>query len=340
MKYIVGYQMMENGRFTESVIENKDKIKEVYFSFGDFPNGRSSVKYEDALTLYEKQARQLADLSALSAAGLHFNLLFNGNCYGRDSQSRAFFHKIGETVDFLSSKMSITSVTTSSPLIAKFIKENFDGIDVRASVNMEIGSVAGIEYLADAFDSFYVKRECNRKRDALCELRSWCDENGKEMYLLANSGCLYECSAHTFHDNLVSHEAEIAAMDNGYEFSGMCHSYLKNEKNREKWLQRTTFIRPEDVYLYEGLTPAMKLATRVNSDPCRVLRAYSCGSVGGSVCSLLEPDHSALFYPFVIENKNLPDGFGEHVMNCSHRCEDCDYCKKAYESAKVNLGDI
>ena len=37
-----------------------------------------------------------------------------------------------------------------------------------------------------------------------------CDAEGKELYMLANSGCLNNCSAHVFHDNLVAHEAQIA----------------------------------------------------------------------------------------------------------------------------------
>ena len=45
MKFIVGYQLTEDENFVRSIIENKDKIKEVYFSFGDFPNGRASVPF-------------------------------------------------------------------------------------------------------------------------------------------------------------------------------------------------------------------------------------------------------------------------------------------------------
>ena len=340
MKYIVGYQMTDGDRFVRDIVAAKDKISEVYFSFGDFPNGRSTLTYDDGITLYEKEKRQEADLSALADAGIAFNLLFNGNCYGKDSQSRAFFHKIGTTLDYLSSHLNFLSVTTSSPLIARFIRENFDGIDVRASVNMGIGSVEGIEYLSDLFDSFYVKRECNRSKRALDALRAWCDENGKEMYLLANSGCLSNCSAHTFHDNLVSHESEIAAMDNGYSFEGICHTYLKNEKAREKWLSRTSFIRPEDVTLYERYTSAVKLATRVNRDPCRVLTAYLSGSIGGSIHSILEPDHSGMFYPQIIENKKIPADFGSRVMSCDRDCEMCGYCKEVYKNASVHLGGM
>ncbi len=340
MKFIIGYQLTEDENFVRSIVENKDKIKEVYFSFGDFPNGRASVKHDSGMTLFEKQKREEKDLVTLANAGLDFNLLFNGNCYGADSLSRAFFHKIGDTVDYLRSYLSITSVTTSSPIIAKFLRENFENIDIRASVNMEIGTVEAIEYISRYFDSFYVKRECNRDRKALARLREWCLAEGKEMYLLANSGCLSHCSAHTFHDNLVSHEAEIAKMDNCYSFEGVCHSFLKDEKNREKWLSRTTFIRPEDISLYEEFTTAVKLATRVNRDPKRVLESYTAANLSGNITSILEPDHSHLFYPFVTENKKFPSDFGQKIMSCSHNCIECNYCKEVYKNARVNLGGM
>ena len=64
-----------------------------------------------------------------------------------------------------------------------------------------------------------MKREFNRDFNAIKKLKNWYDENGKSLHILANSGCLNHCSAHMFHDNLVSHESEISKMDNCYEFS-------------------------------------------------------------------------------------------------------------------------
>lgn len=60
-------------------------------------------------------------------------------------------------------------------------------------------------------------------------------------------------------------------------------------------MERTNWIAPEDVAKYEGLCTAMKLATRINAHPVRVLDSYATGSHIGNVMSLLEPDHSALF---------------------------------------------
>ena len=339
MNYIVGYPIKENKAFLNTCIQNKSSISEVYFSWGDIPNGRSALSTDDASTPFELQHRQMNDLKLLSSEGISLNMLFNANCYGKDSQSREFFNRIGNLIDYISRELGLSSVTTSSILIAKFIKNNFEDIDVRASVNMEIGSVEGISYVSDFFDSFYVKRELNRNLPALMKLKKWCNDNGKEMYLLANSGCLNNCSAHIFHDNLVAHEAEISAMDNGYQFRGICWDFLSDKSNFDKWLQRTNFIRPEDIKLYEDIVPAVKLATRVNTSPARVLSAYIAKHYRGSVMELLEPNHSGIFYPNYIENANFDEGFASHVINCNKNCEGCNFCADIMRRACIKLAD-
>ena len=304
MKFSVGYTTGATDQFLKEIVRLKKDVWEVYFSWGDAPSGRNAQTRIASLTPWEAQAKQLRDLDFLHGEGLSFNLLFNANCYGDGAQSRVFFESVGETVDYVLSHYSLASVTTASPLVAKFLKQNFKDLDVRASVNMGIGTVEGLEYVKELFDSFYVKRELNRDLAALCALRAWCDQNGKEMYLLANSGCLNHCSAHTFHDNLVAHEAGAEKMDNGYQFEGVCRAYL--QKNRAGLLTHTNYIRPEDVELFEHLTPAMKLATRVHERPERVLRAYiEKKSYSGNVAGLLEPNHTGVIYPYVLENGKI-----------------------------------
>lgn len=306
MKYSVGYQLREDPEFLQSIVRNKKQIHEVYFSWGDFANGRNSQLRQSNLTPWEVQLKQETELRLLSSQGLKFNLLFNATCYGKDSQSKAFFTKIGETVQYIQQNIGLTSITTTSPLIAKFIKENFDGIDVRASVNMSIGTIEGMEYIKKYFDSFYLKRELNRDFKAISYLKKWCDQNGKVLYALANSGCLNNCSAHVFHDNLVSHESETSAMDNGYSFEGVCRQYLSDEKNLCSLLDNTNYIRPEDIHLYEESFSAMKLATRVSMYPERIIKAYlEDRSYSGSILDLLEPNHTGLLYPKLLENKKI-----------------------------------
>lgn len=296
---MVGLQN-NNDFFVNTIIDNKEHIYEVYFSWGDIPNGRNLQTQSSEYTAFEMQKWQDKTLHKLSTNGISLNLLFNANCYGKVSQSRVFFNEIGNTIDYIKRKYGLNSITTTSPLIAKFAKNNFEDIEVRASVNMEIGTIPAMEYVAGYFDGFYMKREYNRDFDKIKELKNWCNTCGKKLFMLANSGCLNFCSAHNFHDNLVSHESEIAAMDNAYNFWGICHEFLKDENNYPKLVEYTNFVRPEDVSKYDGLFDAVKLATRVHNTPQVVLESYINQKYVGDILRLLEPAHS--IYPYVLEN--------------------------------------
>ena len=48
------------------------------------------------------------------------------------------------------------------------------------------------------------------------------------------------------------------------------------------------------------LVKAMKLATRVNPNPVRILESYIKRSYSGNILELLEPAHN--IYPYIIEN--------------------------------------
>ncbi len=341
-KYSVGYPQRPDEDFVRQIIEAKDRIYEVYFSLGSDPNGRSPANAADTGEMpWETQKRQLDDLARFTDAGIPLNLLLNGNCYGADAMARSFFIRVGETLDWLTERFSVRSVTTTSPLIGKFLHENFEGMEVRASVNMGIGEVPALDYVSPFFDGYYLKREYNRNLPKLLAAKEWCEKNGKKLYMLANSGCLNDCSAHTFHDNLVSHEAEIAKRDNAYAFTGVCRDYLKNPDKRASLVCDMNYVRPEDMHLYEGLFTAAKLATRVNRNPGRVLASYLNARYVGPVTDLLEPDNGSAILPDILDNSLFPAGFGEKVRSCAKNCAECGYCKEVYESARVTLeGDV
>ncbi|MBR2930307.1 MAG: hypothetical protein IKC32_03655 [Clostridia bacterium] len=315
MRFSVGYSTGCSPSFVDEIIKRRESIYEVYFSWGNFPSGRNDQTRAAGLTPWEAQARQIRDVSKIAEAGIGLNLLFNAACYGERAQSRALFNEVGDTVDYLLA-YNLKSVTTTSPLIAKFIKQNFKDVELRASVNMGIGSILAMEYVAEYFDSFYVKRELNRQLGALVRLREWCDGCGKEMYILANSGCLNDCSLHSFHDNLVAHETGIAGMDNAYAFESSCSKYLSRPDGAHRLLDATSYIRPEDVHLFEGLVPAMKLATRVHRSPEAVLRAYiDRARYVGNIADLLEPTHTAAIYPYVVENSRITSEMAGGVLS-------------------------
>ena len=337
MKFTVGYSSMHDKEYLDYIVQNKDKIYEVYFSWGDIPNGRNNQLVNENMYPWQVTNKQISDLKFLYENEIKLNLLLNANCYGEESLSRAFFNRIGDLIDYLFLSFGLSSITTTSPIIAKFVKNNFPDINVRASVNMEIGTIMGMEYLSDYFDGFYMKKENNRRHQEIKTLKSWCDENNKQLFMLANSGCLNNCSAHTYHNNLVAHETNLNKYDNAYQFSGICWEHLKKEGNILSEIKDTNFVRPEDIYLYEDYFTAAKLATRISNNPIKILRAYFEKKYSGPLLDLLEPNHSSVFYPHIIENSKIPSDFAKKVMECKKNCQQCDYCKTVLENAKVLL---
>lgn len=311
MKFMAGYKLQQSGAFMREIIRQKQHIHEVYFSWGSQPSGRGQTISNTGLLPHEALMRQMEDLKLLSDNGIPLNLLLNANCYGKDSLSRTFITGTGELIEYISDNYLLTSVTTASPVLARFIRRNFNGLEVRASVNMEIGTVEAMEYLAEDFDSFYYKRELNRNIPALKSLKKWSDANGKRLYMLANSGCLNFCPARQFHDNLVAHEPEIAQMDNAVTFKSLCSRYTQSKPT--ELLSRLNFVRPEEISLYEPYVVAAKLATRVSPRPEAILRAYCQGSYSGNVLDLTEPAHSGPYLPSIIANDRLPVDFSKHV---------------------------
>jgi len=340
MKLFVGYQMCQTDAFLNSILAHKDQIGEVYFSWDTMPSGRSIVGLQRDLLPWEASQRQREELRKIADAGIGLNLLLNANCYGERSLERSFYQSTGDLVDNLQREWNLVSVTTTSPVIGRFLRQNFSGLEVRASVNMEIGTPEGMDYLADCFDSYYLKRELNRNMEALKKIRRHCDETGKGLHMLANSGCLNNCSARQFHDNLVAHEQEIARMDNAFTFHSACRSYLGKDNNRQNLLRLSNWVRPEDLHHYEGLVDGVKIATRTSPNPLAILEAYTRRRYSGNVLDLLEPNYAALYYPEVLNNSAFPPDYFQIRHNCGGDCRSCGYCTGVYHTIAETIADI
>ena len=327
MKFAVGYQLPDEDEppFAELVREFREQIAEVYFPWLDLPTGRSPVASYPS----EHQAAQEKlehDLVEIRRLGVKLDLLLNASCYGREAYSVALVERITTLITHLRDLVGLDIVTTMSPLIAETVKRHFPEVEVRASVNMRLGTVRALEYVAHLFDSYHVQREFNRDLARLDELHTWAQANGKQLILLANSGCLSHCAVQTVHDNLVSHEAEVAQMTNvPAETPAFCWSYYRDPRNWVRFLQNT-WIRPEDLHHYEPQFPVIKLATRMHANPRRVLEAYVSQHYSGNLPDLLEPGHGPVFAPYIIDNRRFPADWFARTSACGQQCERCDYC--------------
>ncbi len=296
MLFSVGYPVLDNIQVKETVKKYHKNISEVYFAWRNAPSGRMPASPQI-------QSQLEKDIPTFKELGIKLCLLINGNCYGADAVSTKFAESIAKSIDEIKNiSGTLDSVTTTSPFAAHVVKSKFPEIEVKASVNMRIGTVEGMNYLKNSFDSFYIQREYNRDFSRLRELRKWADENNRKLYGLLNSGCLNFCSNQSFHDNMVSHERELAPQETLPGFNPvMCHSFYSDPENRKNAVKYGNWIRPEDIHYYEDIFDAGKLATRMHTQASKVIGAYARKSWPGNLADLLEPRFNNIF----IDNRSF-----------------------------------
>lgn len=340
MPFAVGYQLSDpdEAPFSDLVARYRDHITEVYFPWGDMPSGRAALTERRGYTDWTGQQRLEDDLIALREMGINLDLLFNANCYGGKAVSQYLQHQVISVLDHLGELVGgIQTVTTTSPAVAWVIKQEFPQVEIRASVNMRIGTVRGMQYVAHLFDGYYVQRDRQRNREYVEEMKEWTDSEGKRLYMLVNSGCLGFCSGQTFHDNLVAHEREV---DESLRMDGfrphVCWNYLSDQKHWPVILQ-SSWIRPEDLHHYEDLVPLMKLATRMHARPEMVINSYVTRKCRGNLLDLFEPGYAPALAPHVIDNDKFPSDWYERTSTCDQKCHKCGYCEQVLQDVLIKV---
>lgn len=336
LKFSVGYPCAAPQSFFNTVAPYLDRIGELYFAWDGFATGRATFENDPR---HDREKLE-SELRSFREQGVSLNLLLNGNCYGGEAISRPFAEKVCVTVGDLRERFGLNAVTTASPFVAHTVKKHFPEMDVRASVNMWLDGIGGMEQCADLFDSFYVKRDYHYCLDEIRDERDWCRKNGKRLYLLANSGCIPQCSCHTFHDNLIAHSAAVAKSLTEATFEPyVCRRILAKPEERYRLLAGN-LVRPEDIHHYEELVDGIKLATRIHPFPAIILSAYVRGRWDGDVSALTEPGFGDLVAPHMLDNAAIPSMYWEKKTTCARAlskgstawCRKCGYCAALYDS--------
>ena len=299
MKFAVGYYQQDEMErpFLYTLETLGSRIAEIYFPWPGVASGRTAVwSVEDIGNLIDS-------LIYARENGIGLDLLFNANCYGDNAISKALENTVIRTVQDISAQAGgLDTITTTSPAVAHIVKAHFPRIRVRASINMQIRSPESCLPLFGLFDEFYLPKECNYSPAAI---NAWKEALGDHpLYMLANSGCMPYCPGQIFHDNMVAHEAGIAEKQNMTGWVPyVCWNWY--QKHPEKMIGGT-WVRPEDISAYEKWFSVVKLATRINRHPFRVVSAYAQGGFHGNILNLMEPDHSSILRDAWLDNTAFP----------------------------------
>jgi len=324
MKISVGYQLPDLYRISDIIMDFIDDIEEVYFPWLHISSGRGVN-----IASPKDQEEMEKELTFLHQQGIKLNMLWNANCYGSGAVSQELEKRLTKALKHAIDQTGLEIVTTTSLFIAERVRKHFPDLEIRASVNMDISTVEGMRYVRDYFDGFYLGRKLNRYPAKIKPIRQWCDENGKKLYLLANSGCLKDCSAHTFHDNLVAHESELYKHENIWPgFRGICWEYYAENENHLSFLRDSTWIRPEDIDRYSDLVDGVKLATRIHDNPELVIKSFVNRKFDGNILKLCEPNFCALCF---LDNARFPSDWAERVAQITE-IERENYFKQVFKA--------
>ena len=332
-KFAVGHYLTEKpdnpASFAELAKKFATRLREVYFPWPGLSNARAKV-YDKP----EHEERIIADLKYCREHGMKLDILANATCYGEKSftkDQRLQIVGIIKRLDELGLYPEI--VTTTSPYIAKVFRSNFPDIEIRASVNMRLRNTLALEYLAPLYDSYYICRDVQRDLPTFRKMAAWCKDHGKKLCMLANSGCVRNCPWQVFHETLLSHGftftfAEMEAQN----IDLVCNKIFSQKKMLSEFL-RCTWIRPEDIHVFEPELETIKLSTREANYPMEIAEAYVNASYDGNLLRLMDPYHGLGFRPNRIDNKSFPADWvtsgiaGKCAENCTH-CGKCEQILK------------
>ena len=310
-----------NEPFVEACTPWVARIREVFFAWPGVLSCRPAPEFTP-----EVRERMFADLMWCRENGILLDTLFNCNCYGDNAISPELADFVEATLRDMNGRGLFPDiVTTTSPFIATVLRQRFPQVKIRWSVNIRVHGTVGFECVDELFDSFYASRERHRDIAYMKELSEWVRSRGKVLGMQANSGCLRQCPFQQFHDNLHGHN-RIRQSGVGAKFDFSVFRCRTNyaRRNWEDFI-RATWIRPEDVPAFEPYVDVVKLATRRHRFPVKVLNAYASYSYDGNLLDLMDPVHSDLFAPRVIDNKSFPEDFASTVAACAN-ANDCRHC--------------
>ncbi len=324
-KFAVGYFFpREDCDFVEIVKPYLPAVAEVYFPV---PGVATARENRSDKTEAQQMQKLLEDLKWFRQNGVKLDMLINASCYGKKAVSLEWNTTLRRCLEFLDENgVKPEVVTTLSPFVATMVKRRFPDIDIRASVNMKIGSLTAMEYVADTFDSFYINRDLQRDLPTLRRISQWCADNGKKLCMLANSGCLRYCPVQSFHESLLAHDFQDMIGQSAFlDFNPtLCQTIFYKKKQYEELL-RATWVRPEDLHYYDQHVEIFKLSTREAINPKAILEGYTSGKWDGN---LLDPGFMDAFTGKMIQNRNFPADWIESGIAgiCANNCTHCGKC--------------
>jgi collagenase-like PrtC family protease len=308
-----------------SIIEDlkkyEDKIYEIFFPCNKtiMGSGRNwNYKNED----YDETIFKIIEKT--NNTGIKSNMLFNPTCIPPQLYTKK---GIKTLIEYLKPfvEAGLTSLTFTDLILTKIIKKEYPQLEIYASVNAMINSLAKVKYWENfaKIDGFTLDKEIGKNINLIKRIR----ENTKiKIKLLVNDYCIHDCPFRIQHMNSNSHDTRVSHI-----YRNTCYKLIKN-KPWEFYLDST--IAPYNLKYYQGIIDIIKIGGRDYSDKKIIFDFIE------SYTEMKSLDYypPLLYKKEIAENplfekmglKKEPIGVFEKISKCNRDCEKCNWCKEKY----------
>lgn len=302
--------------------------------------------------------------------GMKFGYTLNAPCLGNMEFTAEGQNRILKELDFIYYELKADQVIITIPSIIEMVKNRFPDLEIKASIVNQISSVESARsFIELGADVIVIDNNINRKFKVIEAIRRFTD---KKLEVLANDSCLYDCPYKNYHYNISAHSSKEDDPLNKWFIDYCVMKCMKEKCTNPELIIKSSFIRPEDVGIYEDLgVDILKINTRhLPMDwGLRAVKAYVGRSYEGNLLDIICPvamtmpeeslskmnewegDSWAQFtysmnFPvpeMYLDNRKL-DGFLEHYRKDGQDCDSmcgitCNYCKEVAEKVIVQDQD-
>jgi|GEM_PF-1233566 len=288
-------------------------------------------------------------IEILHESGIQFEYIINSTIY-----PIPIHQTLGDALDFIGElvDVGVDSLTITNPFLITFVKEHYPNLKITASISNEISTIQQvIEFDNLGVDCIVLDRDVNRNFEFL---KRAVKSTKKQIKLLCNSSCVFQCINVQYHANYSSFlsNCDLVEDTKAGGKTPFCSLYCKYRKfsNPIEHI-KTPWIRPEDLNIYNKMgIQYFKIDGRDKSTSfvLEVVESYLRQNYSGNFLRLLNKRYidnvnriccqNALcaesngtgiddVWKIWIDNRDL-DGFVDSFITSKRNClGDCIVCK-------------
>lgn len=282
VKYCVGLNCRANN--IEAILIAR--AKDIYEVYAAAPSNISPTGRRGNIPIGLKELKRQVGLA--HKYGVRYNILMNGSCFGGLEFSSAFQNRMSNFVKYLD-EIGVDSTTVMNPFLVDLVRKNSQQIEIIVSSLAEVTELVKIERLRSrGANRVVLHQNVYRNFEMLKTIRKSTD---LALEIIPNQGCLNQCDCFISHINIVAHSSIVTdeEIKSFGEFNFPIQRCREIRQTDPIESLMSSFIRPEDVCLYEEMGfDIFKFAGRRSSTEwmLHVLDAYISRSYEGNVFNL------------------------------------------------------